>query len=221
MAGKRIIRQKNRLFTVNLPQCEGKSVYGERLKKQKDQELRSWNPYRSKLASAILKGLDLYSLLSVNSTVLYLGAATGTTVSHLSDILCDGNIFAVEHSSIAAKKLVDLANIRSNIFPLFEDANHPERYIRFVPSVDMLYQDISQRNQADIFIRNAKQFLKETGNAIMMIKARSIDVSLPPAKAYEQVKSALEQQGLGVEKQILLSPFEKDHCAFIIKKEKQ
>ena len=215
-----LIKEKTRLFTVNLPCCKGKTVYGERLKKIKGKELRSWNPYRSKLAAAIIKGFDISTVLSNNSNILYLGAATGTTVSHLSDIAFDGRIYAVEHFPIAAKKLIELAEQRKNIIPLYHDANHPERYSRFVPPVDFLYQDISQRNQADIFIRNIQHYLKKDKQTIIMIKARSIDVSLPPKKAYEQVEEELIEKGLQIHQKILLSPFEKDHIAFIVSQKK-
>ncbi len=49
-------------------------------------EYRVWNPFRSKLAAAILGGVDqIY--MPPGSKVLYLGAASGTTVSHVSDIV--------------------------------------------------------------------------------------------------------------------------------------
>jgi len=215
-----IIKKKNRLFTVNLASCKGKTVYGERLKQEDGKELRSWNPYRSKLAAAIIKGYDITPLITKDSSILYLGAATGTTVSHLSDIVTDGMIYAVEHSPIAAKKLIELAKQRKNIIPLYHDANHPERYSRFVPAVDFVYQDISQRNQADIFIRNIQQYLKKDKQAIIMIKARSIDVSLPPKKAYEQVEEELVNKDLQIHQKIMLLPFEKDHIAFTVSPKK-
>lgn len=216
MTVNNIIKKKNRLFTVNLPSCKGKIVYGEQLKQQGDKELRSWNPYRSKLAAAILKEWSLHHILTENATILYLGAATGTTVSHISDIVSNGMIYAVEHSPIAAKKLVDLAVQRKNIAPLYDDANHPEHYARFVPSVDFLYQDISQRNQADIFIRNMNHYLKPDGYAIMMVKARSIDVSLKPKQTYDIVQQELEENYVQIDKKIILAPFEKDHITFLV-----
>jgi rRNA 2'-O-methyltransferase fibrillarin len=49
-------------------------------------EYRVWNPFRSKIAAAIVGGVDnLY--IKPGSKVLYLGAASGTTVSHVSDIV--------------------------------------------------------------------------------------------------------------------------------------
>ena len=45
-----------------------------------------WNPFRSKLAAAILGGVDKIHM-KPGSKVLYLGAASGTTVSHVSDLV--------------------------------------------------------------------------------------------------------------------------------------
>src|SRR5690349_24963955 len=64
----------------------GKIVYGEEVVKAGDEEYRVWDPFRSKLAAAILKGLHEIPF-GDKSRVLYLGAASGTTVSHVSDIV--------------------------------------------------------------------------------------------------------------------------------------
>ncbi|MBS3748736.1 MAG: fibrillarin-like rRNA/tRNA 2'-O-methyltransferase [Candidatus Thermoplasmatota archaeon] len=213
-----LIRKRNKLFTRNPEQCNGISVYGEQLKTINGSQYRSWNPYRSKLAAALLKKKFTLSLPE-NSTVLYLGAATGTTVSHLSDLISNGTIYAVEHSPISMKKLLSVVEPRQNIIPLFEDANHPDRYFSIVPQVDLVYQDISQRNQSDIFIRNMNMYLKPGGTGIIMVKARSIDVSLPPKKAYRIVEHELRDQDVTIHQSFSLSPFEKDHAAFVLQKQ--
>jgi fibrillarin-like pre-rRNA processing protein len=210
-----IFIEKERLFTVNPKNCKGISVYGEQLKIIDGVEYRSWNPYRSKLASALLKGLKDISLIP-QSSVLYLGAATGTTVSHFSDILTYGLIYAVEHSPFAAKLLIQLAKQRKNIVPIFADANHPENYAAIISKVDMIYQDISQRNQAEIFMRNMKQYLKPKGQGIIMIKARSIDVSISPLKVYESVKREISEQKYFVSQSIILNPYERDHACLLV-----
>lgn len=49
-------------------------------------EYRVWNPFRSKLAAGILGGVeDIY--IAPGKKVLYLGAASGTSVSHVADIV--------------------------------------------------------------------------------------------------------------------------------------
>ena len=209
-----IFIEKNRIFTENPNYCKGLRVYNEKLIKYKGKELRSWNPYRSKLASAILNGLKIK--INSNSKILYLGAATGTTVSHLSDIVIDGCIYSVENSPVAVKKLIELSEKRKNIIPILNDANHPDRYSPIVSNVDLIYQDISQRNQADIFIANVFRFLNKNGVGILIVKARSIDVSLSPNEAYNIVSSNLENKDLKIIDKIDLKPYEKDHAAIVI-----
>jgi fibrillarin-like pre-rRNA processing protein len=189
-------------------------VYNEQLITDDEKEYRSWNPYRSKLAAALLKGLSVN--LSADAHVLYLGAATGTTVSHLSDMITSGVIYAVESSPVAIINLLKVAEKRQNIIPILSDANHPERYQQMVSSVDLVYQDISQRNQADIFTRNIQAYLKSDGTGLIMVKARSIDVALKPKQAYELVCGSLQQQKFRIKKMVDLSPFEKDHAAILM-----
>jgi fibrillarin-like pre-rRNA processing protein len=210
-----IFLHKDKLFTETLASAKGIKVYNERFMTWKGKEYRSWNPYRSKLAAALLKGL----FLPVDSTshVLYLGAATGTTVSHFSDILRKGIVYAVENSAFAFHGLLTLAQQRSNIIPILEDAYHPDRYSTFVSKVDLLYQDLSQRNQAEIFIENSRSYLTPNGLGIFMVKARSIDVSLQPKEAYTQVYSTLKTQGFHPETPYDLAPYHKDHAVIVVK----
>ncbi|HWR27886.1 MAG TPA: fibrillarin-like rRNA/tRNA 2'-O-methyltransferase [Candidatus Thermoplasmatota archaeon] len=209
-----IYKKNDRLFTVNPENCRGTKVYNEQLFTEDDKEYRSWNPFRSKLAAALLKGITLD--LSPTTSILYLGAATGTTVSHLSDIVTKGTLYAVESSPIAIISLLKVAEKRQNIIPILSDANHPERYQHLVPTVDLVYQDISQRNQADIFTRNIRAYLKPNGTGLIMVKARSIDVALKPKQAYELVCSALQKEKFRMKKTVDLTPFEKDHAAIIM-----
>jgi fibrillarin-like pre-rRNA processing protein len=207
-----VFKDKSQIFTEN--QTKKIRVYNEKIVKYKNKEYRSWNPYRSKLAAGILNGLKLE--IKPTTNVLYLGAATGTTVSHISDLTKNGTIYAVENSPIALKKLLEVCNKRKNIIPILEDANHPDRYSSIVPKVDMIYQDISQRNQSEIFIRNVKSYLKKNGQGILMVKARSIDISLKPKKAFDIVCADLEKNKFHIKDFVNLSPFEKDHAGIII-----
>jgi len=209
-----IYREKRQIFTENLKSSKGFKVYNEKIVKQNNKEYRSWNPYRSKLASAILNGLEIN--IRKNFKVLYLGAATGTTVSHISDIIEDGTVYAVEMSPIAMKKLLEVSKKRKNIIPILANANHPDKYCNIVPHVDFVYQDISQKNQADIFISNISKYLKRDGYGILMVKARSIDVSLKPKDVYDHVCSKIIESGLKVLNIVNLNPFEKDHAAIFV-----
>jgi len=207
-------RDKNKLFTENPECCEDIRIYNEKLINYKGKQLRSWNPYRSKLAAAILKNVKIE--IKSNSSFLYLGAATGTTVSHVSDIVKDGVVFSVESSPVAVKNLIKICEKRKNIIPILQDANHPDRYSSIVSNVDFVYQDISQRNQAEIFINNISRYLKKKGKGILMIKARSIDVSLKPKDAYDLVCSQLKDNGLKIIGMIDLKPYEKDHAVIVV-----
>jgi fibrillarin-like pre-rRNA processing protein len=212
-----VYSERGRFFTINPVSCKQISVYGEQTKTINEIEYRAWNPFRSKMASALMKGLATLTLTQT-STLLYLGAASGTTVSHFSDILTKGMVYAVEHSPVVAKDLVVLAEQRENIIPIYADANHPEIFETIVPKVDMVYQDISQRNQADIFTRNMNRFLKKDGQGIIMVKARSIDVSLKPKKAYEIVCNHLTDNDFNIQQVFALEPYEKDHAAILVSK---
>jgi len=165
--------------------------YGER----KFGEFREWVPSRSKLASMLLS----YRFnIEPNWKCLYLGAASGTTASHLSDILDRGIIYAVEYSAKPFTKLLELAEERRNVIPLLKDASKPEGYAGVVEPVDFLYQDVSQKNQVEIFLRNVDFFLKKDGNALLMVKARSIDSTVEPEVVFESVLKELEDNGLKI-----------------------
>ena len=149
----------------------GISVYGEELI-QEDEEYRIWNPRRSKLSAALLNGLKNLDI-EETSKVLYLGASTGTTVSHISDIVINGRIYAVEFSPTTAKKLVQLSRQRLNIAPILGDATKPKGYLNIVEKVDLVYCDVAQPTQSELFMKNMNMFSKDDGLGLLMIKARS------------------------------------------------
>lgn len=211
-----LYQDKKQLFTENLQECKGIKVYGEKIIKIKKKELRSWVPYRSKIAAALLNGLEIE--IKKDYDVLYLGAATGTTVSHISDITRDGIIYAVENSPVSMKKLISVCEKRPNIIPILNDAFHPDRYLSIVSNVDLIYQDISQRNQSEIFVKNIKQYLKEKGTGVIMVKARSINVAIKPKVVYENVSSFLKENSLRIIQVLELEPYEKDHAVILVKK---
>jgi fibrillarin-like pre-rRNA processing protein len=165
----RIVRIGSDIYTLT---DYSKPIFGEKIISYMGKRARHWDPKRSKLAAAILKGMDIIPL-KPSSTVLYLGASTGTTVSYISDICSEGRIFAVEVSFESFYKLLSLAEKRKNIIPILEDANMPERYSFFVDKPDLIYQDIAQRNQVQIFNANAEKF-PDAKRAILIIKTRSI-----------------------------------------------
>jgi len=200
------------LATINL--IPGNQVYGEKLVNYNGNELRLWNPRRSKLAAAILNGLETFPFHD-NSRILYLGASTGTTPSHISDINPNGMIYCVEFSPPMMRKLVDLAMIRDNLIPILDDATKPYHYLHLMEKVDVLYSDVAQPNQTEIFMENMRLFLKEDGIGVLMLKARSIDVTRNPEEIFLEEESRLKTAGFWVLEKIDLEPYEKDHMAFI------
>jgi fibrillarin-like pre-rRNA processing protein len=182
-------------------------VYGERIL----EGYRLWDPFRSKLAALLIKGRSTRPLLARNARVLYLGAATGTTVSHVSDIVRDGLVYAVEFSPRSMRDLVRLCERRNNIVPILADAAQPEEYASLLEPVDLVYQDVSQRNQAEIATRNCARYLKPGGKLILMLKTRSVDVTASPEVVLQAETKNL--QGLDILPVLDLLPFHQDHFA--------
>ncbi len=207
-----VYHYEGQLATCNL--TPGEQVYGEKLVEREGQEYRRWNPRRSKLAAAILNGLETFPFHD-NSKILYLGASTGTTPSHISDIAPDGLIYSVEFSPRVMRKLVDLSQVRTNLIPILDDATRPRNYLHLVEKVDVLYSDVAQPNQTEIFMDNMRLFLKEEGVGFLMLKARSIDVTRNPEEIYREEESRLKTAGFRVLEKIDLEPYEKDHMAFV------
>lgn len=203
---------ESQLATCNL--TPGQNVYGEKLVDGKGGEYRLWNPRRSKLAAAILNGLETFPFHD-NSKIIYLGASTGTTPSHISDITPDGLVYCVEFSPRMMRKLVDLSQTRPNLIPILDDATKPRNYLHLVEKVDIIYSDVAQPNQTEIFMENMRLLLKEDGVGFLMLKARSIDVTRNPEDIYREEESRLKTAGFRVLEKIDLEPYEKDHMAFV------
>jgi fibrillarin-like pre-rRNA processing protein len=207
----RVFTDGRNLYTENL--TPGRDVYGERLVTLLGIEYRQWDPRRSKLAALLLKGWKILPL-ERTSQVLYLGAASGTTVSHVSDIALEGTVYAVEFSRRVFQNLLELAEARHNVLPILADASKPEAYAPTVGRVDLVYQDIAQRDQVEILEKNLR-FLHPDGTVILIVKARSIDVAREPADVYRSVERALRKIGLHVLGTVPLEPFQRDHAAVI------
>lgn len=189
---------------------EGESgVYGERTLNG----FRVWNPYRSKISAYYYLGGDVE--LKPEMRVLYLGAAHGTTVSHVADY--SEIVYAVENAYAPMRDLLAVASRRKNIMPVFADATQPSSYAPIVETVDMLIQDVAHPDQAGIATKNSV-FLKPGGPALIVIKARSIDVSRNPENVVEEMCRFLEESPLTVGKVIWLEPYHQDHAILVCKK---
>jgi fibrillarin-like pre-rRNA processing protein len=198
------------LVTPNLD--KGNTVYGERLIQDSHREFRNWDVYRSKLAAAIQKGMQNFPF-QVGSRVLYLGASTGTTVSHVSDIIGnEGILFAVEPAVRVARELLEnVATRRYNIIPIVEDGRRPKSYYSILGTVQTVYCDIAQPDQTDIAIENCKVYLEKGGVLLLVVKSRSIDVVKDPRVVIKEEAKKLESNGFSIQQIIDLEPFDKDH----------
>jgi fibrillarin-like pre-rRNA processing protein len=201
--------EKN-VATLNL--AKGSTVYGEKLIRQDGEEYRLWDPFRSKLAAALKKGMKKMPIAN-GSKILYLGASTGTTVSHVSDIVgSSGIVFAVEPATRVARELIqNVASNRKNVVPIIEDARRPQAYFSVFGKVDVVYCDIAQPDQTDIAIANCAAYLKKGGVMLLVVKTRSIDVTMDPKAVVVQEAQRLERNGFTIDQIINLEPFDKDH----------
>jgi fibrillarin-like pre-rRNA processing protein len=188
-------------------------VYGEKLVKLDDEEYRIWDPFRSKLAAAMRKGLRDFPL-KYGDKVLYLGASTGTTVSHVSDLIGNrGLVFAVEPAVRVARELIEnVASKRKNVIPIIQDARRPESYFSVFGNVDLVYCDIAQSDQTEIAIKNCNNFLKKEGILLIVIKTRSIDVTMSPHSVVIRESEKLKKNNFHINQTINLDPFDKDHA---------
>jgi len=207
--------RRKQLYTINL--VPGSDVYGERLVNENGIEYREWDAFKSKLAASILKGSPNIGIRK-SDVVLYLGSASGTTASHVSDIIgSEGFVFAVDIAPRVMRDLVFLCYKRKNIAPVLADANKVNELKERISAVDVVYQDVAQKNQVDIFLKNVGLFLKDDGYALLALKARSIDVTKQPKIIFKEVKERLEKT-LAIIDYRELEPFQKDHAMFICKK---
>ncbi len=174
--------------------------------------MKQIDPRISKLGAALRKKV----MIPINPAdiLLYLGASAGTTAAYFSDML--QFIFAVELSRKMMVRLVKLAEERKNIAPILADAAQPEQYVKDVPKVDIVYQDVSQRNQVDIFLKNCKLFLKKGGIAILCLKARSIDIRRKPEEIFDEAEKIISRQMQLLQK-TTLEPWQKGHMFFVFK----
>lgn len=203
--------EKGRIYTKNL--APGKSVYGEQRIERNGTEYREWSPWRSKLGAGIMNGLKDFPI-EEGSRVLYLGCAEGTTCSHLSDIVgLNGIVFGIDISQRSMRKFVFLSEERHNLIPFLGDASKPETYEEFMREVrpKVLVQDVSQKNQSEIFLSNASAFLPKGCFGLLSVKARSIDSSAKPEKVFAAEAKALAKS-LEVKQVVPLKPYEKDHA---------
>lgn len=183
-----------------------------------DKAYRLWSPSTSKLASMIVKGMDIP--LDKSSKVLYLGAASGTTLTHVAEIVNDGIVFAVEFAPRPARDLLKAIEKRISVIPIIADARQPDKYPPFIDTVDVIYQDVAQPDQAGIANANAEKYLKSGGFLILAIKAKSISSTENVGDIFRDELRTLENDFEILEK-ASLEPLHHDHLAVIARYKKK
>ncbi|XP_023819711.1 rRNA 2'-O-methyltransferase fibrillarin [Oryzias latipes] len=209
--------KEDALVTKNM--VVGESVYGEKRMSVEEGdtkiEYRAWNPFRSKLAAAILGGVDQIHI-KPGAKVMYLGAASGTTVSHVSDIVGpEGLVYAVEFSHRSGRDLLNVAKKRTNIIPIIEDARHPHKYRMLVGMVDVIFADVAQPDQTRIVALNAHNFLKNGGHFVISIKANCIDSTAAPEAVFASEVKKMSSENMKPQEQLTLEPYERDHAVVV------
>jgi len=197
----------------------GNSVYGEkRIAVEENEtkvEYRVWNPFRSKVAAAVLAGVAEIHI-APGKKLLYLGAASGTTVSHCSDIVGpEGTVYAVEFSPRSGRDLIKVAQKRTNIIPIIEDARYPLKYRMLVGMVDVVFADVAQPDQARIVGLNSSYFLKNGGHFVISIKANCIDSTVAAPAVFASEIKKLQGMKFKPSEYVTLEPYERDHAMVI------
>ncbi|MFT7616050.1 MAG: fibrillarin-like pre-rRNA processing protein [Candidatus Woesearchaeota archaeon] len=206
---------RTRLYTKNM--VKGMVVYGEQLFTFDGTEYRNWDPTRSKLGAAIKKGTSQIGIRP-GSRVLYLGCSTGTTVSHVSDIVGEkGVVYAVDIAPRVMRDMILLSEKRGNIIPIVADASRPVALSQYVGEVDVVFMDIAQRNQVEIFLKCVEAFCKKGGFSLLSFKSRSVDITVKPKILYQEARREIEKE-LTIVDYRTLDPYEADHAFFVCKK---
>merc|ERR1719264_383391 len=200
------------LVTRNL--VPGESVYGEKrlaadaAEGEEKVEYRVWNPFRSKLGAGIVGGIGAMPI-EPGSKVLYLGGASGTTVSHVSDMIGpEGVVYAVEFSHRSGRDLTNMAKRRPNVVPIVEDARQPQRYRMLIGMVDVIFSDVAQPDQARIVTLNASFFLKTGGHCVISVKANCIDSTVAAEVVFAAEIKKLQAENFRPLEQLTLEPYE-------------
>ena len=213
------------LATKNM--VPGESVYGEKRVTIEENtqmptgtgdvenkvEYRVWNAFRSKLGAAIVNGIrNIY--IKPGAKVLYLGAANGTTISHVSDIVGDkGIVYGVEISERSGRDLINMAKKRPNLVPIIDDARKPQNYRFLIPTlVDVIFADVAQPDQARIIAINAEHFLKNKGGFVFSIKANCVDSVAKPEDVFDNQIQVLKSYKLVAKEKVSLEPYERGHA---------
>ena len=221
-----VMKDGRTLWTLNA--VPKKAVYGESLRNFSGTEFRRWDPTRSKLGAALVRTRRAPELLlpQEGTTVLYLGAGHGTSISHLHDHLCgaendlSGRLVAVDLAPRCLRELTHMAKSRPGLVPVLGDARKHAAWGVLLPrKVNWLFQDVAQAGQVDIFIAACRRFLERNGTGLLSLKAASERWTGEGEEAlFTSVEQTLETSGFEVEERIELAGYEDNHVLFAVRK---
>ncbi|KAK2439289.1 rRNA 2'-O-methyltransferase fibrillarin [Trifolium repens] len=180
-------------------------------------EYRQWDPFKSRLAAAILSG-DAQNILWIEpgSRVLVIysrdDAHFGITISHISDIVGPkGMVYVVEPSESNRDSLLYMADKRSNIVPIAHSysAWHYRMLINFV---DVLFAAPDRRLEVEVRMTflNAIHFLKTGGHYVLYVQGNCIESTNRGDPIFNSLTKADRVQFQRM-KQVTLEPFDSDH----------
>lgn len=175
-----------------------------------------WQPERSKVKAALENGLS-ESYLKVDK-ILYLGAAHGYTLTHLYEQFTNVlEVYAVEKSPEMMRAFIPVAEDLTNTLPILADARAPDSFAHYVQGdMDVVFQDIAQKDQVAIFLANCKRFLSTHGVGLLALKAPAVNSTAEPAAVFAEARSQLEKEGMTVVQEVSLEPYQQHHRLFVV-----
>ena len=209
------VKNKKKLATLNNASIN--EVYNEKIIKINGKQYNLWNPYTSKLAAAIVNGMEIFPILE-KTKVLYLNSTIEKTLSHISDIIgVNGKIFILRDINENSKKFLDnVMNDRTNVFTITRDNGDPAKFSSKSEMVNVVYVDITQHNETEVAIQNCKRYLRDGGFLMLVVPTKKIDfVNNPNGQNLEEIQKL--QSSFEIIQQINLTDFFKEHSMIIAK----
>tara|TARA_B100001765_G_scaffold129147_1_gene81100 strand:+ start:171 stop:845 length:675 start_codon:yes stop_codon:yes gene_type:complete len=209
------VKNKKKLATLN--NASVNEVYNEKLIKMNGKQYNLWNPYTSKLAAAIVNGMEIFPILK-KTKVLYLNGTIEKTLSHISDIIgVNGKIFILRDINENSKNFLEnVMNDRTNVFTITRDNGDPAKFSSKTEMVNVVYVDITQHNETEVAIQNCKRYLRDGGFLMLVVPTKKIDfVNKPNGQNIEEIQKL--QSSFEIIQQINLTDFFKEHSMIIAK----
>ena len=209
------VKNKKKLATLNNASIN--EVYNEKLIKINGKQYNLWNPYTSKLAAAIVNGMEIFPILK-KTKVLYLNDTIEKTLSHISDIIgVNGKIFILRDINENSKNFLEnVMNDRTNVFTITRDNGDPAKFSSKTEMVNVVYVDITQHNETEVAIQNCKRYLTDGGFLMLVVPTKKIDfVNNPNGQNLEEIQKL--QSSFEIIQQINLTDFFKEHSMIIAK----